>query len=99
MKNQNPNKRNPIALTNRNKCGAASLMLLVALLLPGIARASVYHFELQGLNTASDANGNVIAMTGSGRFDTTTGAVAISGTFTTYDSTGAVVAKGAWGAT
>jgi hypothetical protein len=57
---------------NRKKLLLRSLGLLVAALClsPATARAAVYNFQLQGPNTAADADGNVIAMTGAGKFDT-----------------------------
>ena len=87
--------------TNSRKLLVHSFALLVgALLLPLVpARAAVYHFELQTRNTSADAAGNVIATTGAGQFDTTAGAVNGGGSFTIYNSSGAVVAKGTWAAT
>ena len=98
MKNQNANQAGPLAGTDRNKLVIPSLVLLGALLLPLVtARAAVYNFELQSRNTAADADGNVIATTGHGIFDTTTGTVKATGSFTTYDSSGAVVSIGHMG--
>jgi hypothetical protein len=75
-------------------------LLLGALLWPlATAQAAVYNFELQTRNTAADAAGNVIATTGAGQFDTTAGTVKGGGSFTIYNSSGAVVAKGTWAAT
>jgi len=62
-------------------------------------QAAGYHFELQGLNTASDSAGNVIAITGQGNFDTTQLTVNGGGSFSVYDSAGAVLSKGTWVAT
>ena len=64
-----------------------------------VVQSAVYHFELQGLNTASNSSGDVIAITGQGNFDTTQGTVKASGSYTVYDSTGAVTSKGTWVAT
>jgi hypothetical protein len=100
MKSQNTNQAGRLAGTNRNKLVIPTLVLLGALLLPLVtARAAVYNFELQTRNTAANAAGNVIAMTGAGQFDTTAGAVKGGGSFTIYNSSGAVVAKGTWAAT
>ena len=77
----------------------SSFMLLAALLASvATARAAIYNFQLDGPNTAADAAGNVIAITGSGRFDTTEKTVAASGSFTVYDSQGTVLSKGTWAA-
>ena len=62
-------------------------------------QAARYHFELQGLNTASDSSGNVIAINGQGNFDTTQGTVSGGGSFSVYDPIGAVISKGTWVAT
>ena len=78
----------------------ALVLLVAALLWPlATAQAAVYNFQLQGRNTAADAAGNVIAMTGDGTFDTTERTAKATGAFTAYDSAGAVVAKGTWVAT
>lgn len=75
-------------------------LLAAALFLPlAAAQAATYNFQLQGPNTAADADGNVIAMTGDGKFDTTRHTVRATGSFTMYDSSGAVVSKGTWAAT
>ena len=76
-----------------------ALTVLAICLTTSSAQAAVYHFELQGLNTAADVSGNVIAITGGGNFDTSNGTVRASGSFTIYDSTGAVTSKGTWVAT
>ena len=78
-----------------------SMLALAAVLALGAsaAQAAFYHFELQGLNTASDSSGNVIAINGQGNFDTTQGTVNGSGSYSTYNSTGAVTSKGTWVAT
>ena len=79
----------------------AAMLALTTLLTLGASavQAEVYHFELQGLNTASDSSSNVIAITGQGKFDTTQGTVKAGGSYTTYDSIGAVTSKGTWVAT
>lgn len=100
MKSQKTNQAGPLPGTKTNKLVIPSLVLLGALLLPLVpARAAVYNFELQTRNTATDADGNMIATTGQGIFDTTTGTVKATGSFTMYDSSGAVVSKGTWVAT
>ena len=67
----------PLAETNGKKSFIASLMLFAALVgSVATAQAAIYRFELDGPSTASDSAGNVIAMTGSGKFDTKTGTVA-----------------------
>ncbi len=76
-----------------------ALAVLAIFLTTSSAQAAVYHFELQGLNTAADFSGNVIAITGQGNFDTTQDIVKARGSYTVYDSTGAVTSKGAWVAT
>ena len=78
----------------------AMLALATVLALTASAvQAALYHFELQGLNTASDSVGNVIAITGQGNFDTTQETVKGSGSFSVYDSAGALLSKGTWVAT
>jgi hypothetical protein len=101
MNNPNTNRAGWLTGMNRKGLLIRSLgLLLAALFLPvATAQAAVYNFQLQGLNTAADGNGNVIAMTGDGQFDTVRNTVKASGSFTTYDSTGAVVSKGTWVAT
>ena len=79
-------------------CSLAPTVLAI-FLTASSAQAAVYHFELQGLNTAVDSFGNVIAINGQGNFDTTQPTVKASGTYTVYDSTGAVTSKGKWVAT
>ena len=93
------NHNGRLAPTNRKQSVISSLLLLGALLgLPVSAQAAVYNFQLDGPNTAADADGNVIAVTGTGRFDTTAGTVSAGGAFTVYNSEGTVVSKGTWAA-
>jgi len=101
MNHPNTNRAGWLAGMNRKKLLLRSLGLLVAALClsPATAQAAVYNFQLQGPNTAADADGNVIAMTGDGKFDTIRNTVKASGAFTMYDSTGAVVSKGTWAGT
>ena len=63
---------------------------------PRAVQAAVYHFELQGLNTAADESGNVIVINGQGIFDTTQGIVEAGGTYVVDDSSGALVSRGRW---
>jgi hypothetical protein len=86
------------------KSRSSSLVAMLALaavsaLNAGAVQAAVYHFELQGLNTAADDSGNVIAINGQGNFDTTQGTVKASGSYMVDDSTGAVTSRGTWAAT
>jgi hypothetical protein len=78
-----------------------AMLVLAAVLILNVSavHAAVYHFELQGLNTAADASGDVIAINGQGIFDTTQGTVKAGGTFMVDDSTGAVTSRGTWVAT
>ena len=87
-------------MKSRNSSIAVMLALAaVSALNARTAQAAVYHFELQGLNTAADASGNVIAINGQGNFDTTQGTVKASGSYMVDDSTGAVTSRGTWVAT
>jgi hypothetical protein len=99
MKAQPPPNDVPLAGTNRKKMLVPSLILFAAIFGSlATARAAIYNFQLQGPNTAMDSGGNLIAMTGSGTFDTTKQTIAAGGSFTVYDLEGAVVSKGTWSA-
>lgn len=76
-------------------------VLLASPLAPPIAASdAVFSFNLLGPNTAEDtSSGDTIRVTGSGTFDTPTGPVVASGSFTTFSSAGAVLARGTWQAT
>ena len=77
-----------------------ALTVLALFLTAASAQGAVYNFQLQGLNTAEEsATGSVIAVTGDGIFDTIKDTVKATGSFTVYDSTGAVVSRGTWAAT
>ena len=62
------------------------------------AQGAVYSFNLDPPNTAADESGNVIRVTGAGVFDTG-GAVRATGSFTIFNSAGAVTGRGTWRAT
>lgn len=95
----NADQNRPLTGTHRKQWTIAGLMLSAALLTPvATTQAAIYNFELNGPNTATDGAGNVIAMTGAGRFDTEKKTVAAHGSYTVTDSTGAVVSKGTWAA-
>ena len=100
MNGHHANNDGAFAGTNRRGRVISSFMMLAGFLGSlATARAEVYNFQLQGPNTAADPNsGNVIAMTGSGRFDTCEGVVTANGSFTVYDAEGAVLSKGTWAA-
>jgi len=81
-------------------------MLLAAVLLPSglalavAASATMYSFNLDPPNTTENSSGETIRLTGSGTFDTGGGgSVVASGSFTHFNSAGAVVARGTWQAT
>ena len=99
MKTPHPDKDGLFTGENKKKFVLSSLTLLATLLgSVATAHAAIYNFELNGPNTAADGQGNVIAMTGTGRFDTEKKTVAAHGAFTVTDSAGAVVARGTWAA-
>ncbi len=77
-----------------------SLVLAMAAIFSPLAKAqgAVYSFELDTPNTAADGDGNVIQVTGAGKFDTS-GTVHATGSFSISSSTGALIARGIWRAT
>ena len=74
-------------------------LLLPLCLAPIAASATTYSFNLIGPNTASEESSNSIRVTGSGTFNTGTHSVVASGSFTRFNSAGAVVDRGTWQAT
>src|SRR5215204_3233921 len=90
---------NPATLTPRKNRIFAALVLLGSFVGSlATAQAAIYNFELDGPNTARDGQGNVIAVTGTGRFDTTQKTVAAHGSYTVTNTNGVVVSKGTWAA-
>jgi hypothetical protein len=74
--------------------------LAVLLTLPATASGTTYSFNLTGPNTAEDPSSHrTIRVTGSGNFDTPTGPVTASGSFTRFNSNGSVADRGTWQAT
>jgi len=75
--------------------------LLASLFLGPVIQAisPTYSFNLTGPNTAMDVSGNSIRVTGSGNFDPVAATVVASGSFTQFDASGFLVARGAWSAT
>ncbi len=63
------------------------------------ASSPTYSFNLDPPNKAMDSSGNTIRVTGSGNFDPAAATVVASGSFTEFDASGAVVARGTWRAT
>ena len=79
-----------------------TLVALLASLFAGLtmqARSPTDSFNLNPPNTAMDSSGNTIRVTGSGNFDPAAATVVASGSFTEFDASGAVVARGTWRAT
>ena len=80
-----------------------TLVALLALLFatPATQASSpTYSFNLTGPNTAMDGSGNTIRVTGSGNFDPAAATVVASGgSFTQFDASGSLVARGTWSAT
>ncbi len=76
------------------------MALAVLLTLPTTASGTAYSFTLTGPNTAEEpSSGRTIRVTGSGDFDTPTGPVTASGSFTRFNSNGSVADRGTWQAT
>ena len=63
------------------------------------ASSTTYSVTLTGPNTAMDDSGNTIRVTGSGTFDPAVAMVIASGSFTQFNASGSVVARGSWSAT
>src|SRR5229473_7183170 len=78
----------------------ATVLSTLALASPTGNTGSTYSFTLDGPQAAGDPNtGNTILVTGSGSFDPSAGTVIGSGSFTIFNSGGAVVNRGTWKAT
>jgi hypothetical protein len=78
---------------------AAMLSILPLASLAGTSDLT-YSFTLTGPQAVGDPNtGNAIRVTGSGSFDTNAGTVIGSGSFTKFNSGGAVISRGTWKAT
>jgi len=88
-------KRNIILLAAFLALSNLSFLTVVP---PATAQGAVYSFNLDPPNTAADESGNVIRVTGAGVFDTG-GAVRATGSFTIFNSAGAVTGRGTWRAT
>ena len=80
-------KRNIIFLAAFLALSNLSFLTVVPL---ATAQGAVYSFNLDPPNTAADESGNVIRVTGAGVFDTGGGAVRATGSFTVFNSAGAV---------
>jgi hypothetical protein len=80
-----------------------TLASMMALAQPAFAAATPNSFTLSPPNTAMALSGpfagDTIRVTGSGTFDTSTKAIAASGSFTHTHPTGTIVARGTWAAT
>ncbi len=81
-----------------------ALASMAALAPAAIAAATPNSFNLISPNTATAPSGtpfagDTIRVTGSGTFDTSTGAIVASGSFTHTHPTGTIVARGTWVAT
>src|SRR6266852_9354165 len=93
--------------TEMKKLAMYLSMTLLATVFSALALASAtgntdptYSFTLNGPQAAGDPNtGNTILVTGSGSFDPSAGTVIGSGSFTIFNSGGAVVNRGTWKAT
>ncbi len=78
----------------------AAMLSILALASVAAANDLTYSFTLNGPQAAGDPNtGNTILVTGSGSFDPSAGTVIGSGSFTIFNSGGAVVNRGTWKAT
>jgi len=92
MKNNRPSKL--IVLTT-----AVALLFGIAVHARATAADTIYVFNVESTRTRDSATGNVVHMSGAGKFNVTAGDVRATGYFTLFSSTGEVLARGTWRAT